>query len=86
MNHGISAEIHAATEEEVNNLNVVKQTTQISFKEGDVVTIKSGVLEGFEGVIKELDLAERIATVAVSMFGRETPATLNLSEIEKMNP
>ncbi|MCL2694489.1 MAG: transcription termination/antitermination protein NusG [Oscillospiraceae bacterium] len=72
------------TEEEVNNLGVVKSTSQVSFKEGDLVSIKSGALEGFEGVVKEVDSAGETVTVAVSMFGRETPATLELSAVEKI--
>ncbi|MCL1824135.1 MAG: transcription termination/antitermination protein NusG [Oscillospiraceae bacterium] len=72
------------TDEEVNNLGVVKTQTQASFKEGDIVSIKSGALEGFEGVVKEVDSAGGNVTVAVSMFGRETPATLELAAVEKI--
>ena len=72
------------TDEEVNNLGVTAQTAQASFKAGDIVNVKSGALEGFEGVVKEVDMAGGTVTVAVSMFGRETPAKLELSEIEKI--
>jgi len=72
------------TDEEVNNLGVTKTLTQISYKAGDLVNIKSGALEGFEGVVKEVDSAGGTVTVTVSMFGRETPATLELSAIEKI--
>jgi transcriptional antiterminator NusG len=72
------------TDEEVNNLGVTGQTAQASFKEGDIVTVKSGALEGFEGVVKEVDSASGTVTVAVSMFGRETPTTLELSAVEKI--
>jgi transcriptional antiterminator NusG len=72
------------TEEEINNLGVTGQTAQASFKDGDIVTIKSGALEGFEGVVKAVDSAGGTVTVSVSMFGRETPATLELSAVEKI--
>ena len=72
------------TEEEINNLGVTGQSSQASFKEGDIVTIKSGALEGFEGLVKGVDLAGGTVTVAVSMFGRDTPATLELSAVEKI--
>jgi len=72
------------TEEEINNLGVVQQTAIASYKAGDIVSIKSGALEGFEGVVKEVDTAAETVTVAVSMFGRETPATLELSAVEKI--
>jgi transcriptional antiterminator NusG len=74
------------TDEEVNNLGVTQQTTQASFKAGDIIIVKSGALEGFEGVIKEVDTAGGTVTVSVSMFGRETPATMELSAVEKITP
>ncbi|MDR2531619.1 MAG: transcription termination/antitermination protein NusG [Oscillospiraceae bacterium] len=72
------------TDEEVNNLGVTQQAAQTSFKTGDIVTVKSGALEGFEGVVKEVDTAGGTVTVSVSMFGRETPATMELSAVEKI--
>jgi len=72
------------TDEEVNNLSVTTKTAEASFKEGDLVNIKSGALEGFEGVVREVDLSGGTVTVTVSMFGRETPATLELSVVEKV--
>ncbi|MCL2020358.1 MAG: transcription termination/antitermination protein NusG [Oscillospiraceae bacterium] len=73
------------TDEEVNNLGVTAQKTLASFKVGDIVTVKAGVLEGFEGVVREVDLVVGTATVTVSMFGRETPTKLELSDIEKIS-
>lgn len=72
------------TEEEIANLGVAKKQTEIAFAVGDTVSITSGALEGFEGVIQELDTANKTVKVTVSMFGRETPATLDLSAIQKI--
>jgi transcriptional antiterminator NusG len=72
------------TEEEIKNLGVTAQVLEQSFKLGEIVTIISGPLEGSEGIIRELDEANSKVTVAVSMFGRETPAALDLSAIEKL--
>jgi transcriptional antiterminator NusG len=72
------------TEEEVMNIGVTPQVLEQSFKEGEIVTVVSGPLEGSEGVIKELDEANSKVVIAVSMFGRETPATLDLSAIKKL--
>ena len=69
------------TDEEVANLGVVKKPTEIAVKVGDLVSIVSGNLEGMEGTVREIDEAAGTAVVAVSMFGRETPATLDLSLI-----
>lgn len=72
------------TEEEIDTLGVTKTTAQASFKVGDLVSIKSGALEGFEGTVTEIDLAGGNVTVAVSMFGRETPATMEIVSVEKI--
>lgn len=73
------------TDEEVANLGMVKKPTEIAVKVGDLVNIVSGNLEGMEGTVREIDEAAGTAVVTVSMFGRETPATLDLTLIQKIN-
>lgn len=73
------------TDEEVANLGVVKKPTEITVEVGDLVSIVSGNLEGFEGKVKEIDKDAGTAVVTVSMFGRETPTTLDLSLIQKIS-
>jgi transcriptional antiterminator NusG len=72
------------TESEIMNLGVTPNVSDITFKEGEIIRINSGPLQGYEGQIKEVDLVNSKALVAVSMFGRETPATLDISAIEKI--
>ncbi len=72
------------SEEEVKNLGIITRETGVSFDPGDRVSIKSGPLEGFEGVVKSVDIEQNTADVDVSMFGRPTPATLELSAIAKI--
>ena len=73
------------TEEEVINLGVVKKVSEATVAVGDIVNITSGALEGFEGTVKEVDEAAGTVLVTVTMFGRETPTTLELSAVEKIN-
>ncbi len=73
------------TEEEVINLGVVKKVTESAVSVGDMVNITSGALAGFEGTVKEVDEAAGTVLVTVAMFGRETPTTLELSAVEKIN-
>jgi len=73
------------TDEEVRNLGVAKVSAAPSVKAGDLVNIISGALNGFEGTVKEIDEAAGTVLVTVSMFGRETPTTLELSAVEKIN-
>lgn len=73
------------TDAEVANLGVAKISSAPSVKVGDIVNIISGALNGFEGTVKEIDEAAGTVLVTVSMFGRETPTTLELSAVEKIN-
>lgn len=73
------------TDEEAANLGVVRKAEVADVKEGDLVNIISGNLEGFEGKVKEVDKEAGTAIVTVSMFGRDTPATLDLSSIQKID-
>ena len=70
------------TDEEIENLGVAKNVAAV--KVGDLVTINSGSLKGFEGTVKEVDEEAQSVLVNVSMFGRETPTKLELSMVEKI--
>ena len=72
------------TDEEVANLGVVTKVEE-TFAVGDLVTIVHGNLEGMEGKITDIDAENQTAVVTISMFGRETPTTLELSAIKKIN-
>ncbi|MCL1832441.1 MAG: transcription termination/antitermination protein NusG [Oscillospiraceae bacterium] len=72
------------TDEEVMNLGVSSQVTEGSFKPGELVTVTSGPLDGYEATVREIDEANSKVIVTVSMFGRDTPATLDLSSIKKL--
>ncbi len=74
------------SEAEVAALGVNKEATiEITFKEGDSVKVSSGSLEGFVGIVKSINLEARTVDVVVSMFGRETPATLEITQVSKLD-
>lgn len=50
----------------------------------DLVQIKDGPLKGFEGKITEVDPNKGRVKVMVSMFGRETPVTLDFLQVAKL--
>ena len=70
------------TEEEVARLGVEKHEVEISYKVGDSVKIISGSLEGFVGTVESIDKEQKRVRVTVSMFGRETPVELELTQTE----
>ena len=72
------------TDEEVARLGVEKREIEVSFTVGDSVRILDGPLEGFVGIVEEVDKEKNRVRVTVSMFGRETPVELELNQAELM--
>lgn len=54
---------------------------QIEVKIGDLVQITDGALKGFQAKVDEVDTAKGKIKVLVSMFGRETPVTLDYLQL-----
>ena len=54
----------------------------VDFQVGDSVQITSGPMEGFMGTVEEIDLANFKVRLKVNMFGRETPAELEIGQVE----
>ena len=72
------------TEEEVARLGVEKREVEVSYDVGDSVRIIDGPLEGFVGIVEEVDKEKDRVRVTVSMFGRETPVELELNQAQAM--
>ena len=70
------------SDEEVAALGVEKREIVVGYQVGDNVKITDGALESFLGVVEEIDLDKNKVRVVVSMFGRETPVELDLSQVE----
>lgn len=70
------------SDEDVAKLGVETSTVVVSYKVGDNVNIIDGPLEGFSGIVEELDTDKNYVKVILSMFGRETPVELELNQIE----
>ena len=56
----------------------------VDYEVGDNVEINAGPLEGFVGLVEEIDMDQRKVRVTVSMFGRETPAELELNQVKPL--
>lgn len=70
------------SDEEIARLGVEKRKVEVSYNVGDLVNIIDGPLDGFTGVVDELDIQKNCVRVIVSMFGRETPVELELDQAE----
>jgi len=57
-------------------------TVEVDYSVGDNVVVTTGSFEGFTGVVSSIDLEAQTVEVVVSMFGRETPVSLPISQIK----
>lgn len=57
---------------------------KIDFAPGDMVKIKAGAFESFEGSIEEVDDASGKISVLIEIFGRSTPVELEYWEVESV--
>lgn len=73
------------TDEEVRRMGVENVTIKLDIKNGDFVNIISGPLDGFSGVVEEVDASRQKVRVVVSMFGRETPVELDFVQVKVMH-
>ena len=70
------------TEQEIYDMGVERHEVVLGFDLGDTVKVTDGPLEGFLGIVEELDPDKDHVRVKVSMFGRETPVDLELDQVE----
>ena len=73
------------TEEEVQRLGVETKNIEVNFAVGDSVKVNDGYLEGFIGVVDEIDLQNSVVRVTVSMMGKDVPVELELDQIEPLD-
>ena len=72
------------TEKEVEALGVGREQVEVNYGVGDSVRIIEGYLDGFIGVVDEIDKEHGTVKVTVSMFGRETPVELELGQVSPL--
>ena len=70
------------TDEEVDKLGVDVREVSLDYAVGDNVQIMNGPLEGFIGIVEGIDTDAKKVNVKVSMFGRETPAELDFTQVK----
>ncbi|MCD8095111.1 MAG: transcription termination/antitermination protein NusG [Ruminococcus sp.] len=72
------------SEKEIEALGVElsEPTVEVDYNLGDDVLVTSGSFEGFVGKVSGIDIEEQTVEVIVSMFGRDTPVKLPISQIK----
>ena len=74
----------ALTQDEIRKLRLEKITVEMDLAEGDKVEIIDGPLDKFVGTVVSVDAENSRAKIMVEMFGRDTPVTLDYSQIRKV--
>lgn len=72
------------TDEEAEKMGVETRSVEVSYNVGDPVRIIDGPLEDLVGNVEKIDIENNSVCVIVSMFGRETPADLELNQVEPL--
>jgi transcriptional antiterminator NusG len=57
---------------------------KVEFAKGDVVKIREGAFENFEGAVDAIDAERGLVRVIVTIFGRSTPLDIEYWQIEKV--
>ncbi len=73
------------TEEEVYELGIEKHVAEVNFAVGDSVKVASGPLDGFIGVVEEINEEKQKVRICVSMFGQDTPVELDFYQVETLD-
>ena len=73
------------TETEVARMGLEAVALSIDFTVGDTVTVVSGPIESFSGVVVELNEATQKVKVNVEMFGRKTDVELDFVQVKKVS-
>lgn len=72
------------SDEEVAAMGLERTTIQLDFGIGDSIRVKYGPLEGFVGVITDIQADKKKIRAKVSMFGRDTDVDLEFNQVEAL--
>ena len=62
----------------------VAANIKVDFAKGDIVKIREGAFENFEGAVDSIDTERGVVRVIVTIFGRSTPLDIEYWQIEKV--
>ena len=74
------------TEDELGMMGLDSEWEPVmDYEVGDDIRVINGPLEGFDGKVETINMDKKKVTVLISMFGRETPVELELTQVIKQN-
>ena len=81
---GAGTEPTPLTDEEIRNMGFESTPINIDYDVNDSVQIINGALEGFIGIVQDINKEKGKVKVLVSMFGRETPVDLEFAQVKRI--
>lgn len=72
------------TKEEIVRMGVEKLRIDLDIEVGDTIRIIGGLFEGQLGIVEAIYPDKQIVKAKISMFGRDTPAELEFSQVGKL--
>lgn len=70
------------TKSEISKIGIENKVRILNFDVNDTIVVKSGALEGFVGVVQNIDFEKEKVKTKVSMFGRDTDVELDFDQVE----
>ena len=70
---------------EIRKMGFEDTTINVDYNVNDNVQINGGPLDGYTGIVQEINKEKNKVKVLVSMFGRETPVELEFSQVQKID-
>ena len=76
----------ALTDEEVRKMGVEKvRQADIDLSAGDRISVKSGPMEGFSGIVEKVDAETRKVTAKINMFDREVSLEIDANQVTRID-
>ena len=73
------------TDEEIRKMGFEDIAINVDYNVNENVQILGGPLNGYTGIVQEINKEKNKVKVLVSMFGRETPVELEFSQVQKLD-
>lgn len=73
------------SDEEIRKMGFDDVPIKVDYNIKDNVQILGGPLDGYTGIVQEINKEKSKVKVLVSMFGRETPVELEFSQVQKLD-
>jgi transcriptional antiterminator NusG len=65
-------------------MGIEKLRIDLDIEVGDTIRIIGGCFEGQLGIVEAINPEKQIVKVRISMFGRDTPAEIEFSQVSKL--